>query len=72
MLKTLLQSHNLVKRSIRMRRQQHLCCTAEQLNSVLRCGSLFRVLVLQNGVCVTDESETVKSVVSDTCWRFWA
>lgn len=67
MLKTLLQRHNLTKRSIRMRRQQHSCCTSEQLNTVQRCGSLFRALVLQNSVYVTDESETVKSVLSDIC-----
>lgn len=72
MLKALLQSHSLGKRSTRIRRQQHLSCTAEQLKTVLRCGPLFRASVLQNGTYVTGESETVKSVLSDTCWRFWA
>lgn len=58
MLKVLLQSHNLAKRSSKMRRQQHLCFTAEQLKTVLKCGPLFRALVLQNGAYVTGEPET--------------
>lgn len=67
MVKALFQSPSLAKRNSRMRRQQHLSCTAEKLKTVLRCGSLFRALVLQNDIYVTGESETVKSVLSDTC-----
>lgn len=48
-----------------MRRQQHLSSVAEQLKAVLRQGPLFGALVLQKGMYVTGESETVKSVLSE-------
>lgn len=64
-LKALLQSHNLAKRSSKMRRQQCLSSIAEQLQAVLRHGPLSGALVLQKGMYATGGSETVKPVLSE-------